>query len=473
MTKTRVIAVMMVLVMVAGFTMGAEKGSETFRASCLVKVSADRSVIQLDNTMTIIEYLVQSSGVAGRARADVLQVPQDDIGECFSILIEPLAVDTTSGARPAATRTRATTSRTPKETSPQMMGGMMMPGMPSGGMGGMGGGLMDIPVPKKPTSTARTRSSSSSSRIGGGMGGYGGGMMGGMGGIGGGMGGYGGGTTTRPATPTRSTGTRPAAGNDDQTLLFKLEVDLTDCDKPVAEEFLAAVVENLENAFLHAYEMRLEQLEMQLHQAMEQHEKMVAAIDKKAGRTEEDKETEEQLETKVDLSELNVDTTLKNAVEMIRKSVDPPLKLIVMWTDLENNAFIQQDTPVGCSGEGLYNVPLRAGLDRVLASVGGGLSDISYSIKDGIVTVATEESTSYYTYVVSDSISGPSRYAPFEYSDAELETLYDQKQSWLKEEYSIQMESARMKARSRAIEKQLPKLRDSVQVQMSNDTVSL
>ena len=94
-----------------------------------------------------------------------------------------------------------------------------------------------------------------------------------------------------------------------------------------------------------------------------------------------------QLETLVNLSALTPDTPLDEAIEIIRTSVDPPLKIIVRWKDLEENAYVEPDTVIGM--QGLSGIVLSKGLGELLNSVSGGVTRISFVVEDGVITIAT------------------------------------------------------------------------------------
>jgi len=97
-----------------------------------------------------------------------------------------------------------------------------------------------------------------------------------------------------------------------------------------------------------------------------------------------------QMETVVDLSMLNPDMPFDEAIEIIRASVDPPLKLTVRWRDLEENAYIERDTAIGM--QGISGIPLGKAIKEVLNSVSGGFVELDYAIEDGIITIATKQS---------------------------------------------------------------------------------
>ena len=118
------------------------------------------------------------------------------------------------------------------------------------------------------------------------------------------------------------------------------------------------------------------------------------------------------LETPVDLTGLTPDMTLNEAIEKIRDSVEPPLKIVVRWKDLEENAYIERDTVIGM--QGLNGIPVGKGLKELLDSISGGVTKIDYIIDDGIITVATKESLPNklvtHAYDITELIGTPANY---------------------------------------------------------------
>jgi len=98
----------------------------------------------------------------------------------------------------------------------------------------------------------------------------------------------------------------------------------------------------------------------------------------------------EQLDEIVDLSDLTRETPFSEAIDAMRNAVDPPLKIVVLWRDLSDNADIDQFTPINM--DPLTSVPLKTALELLLKSVSGGFADIGYVVEDGVVTIATEDS---------------------------------------------------------------------------------
>ena len=132
-----------------------------------------------------------------------------------------------------------------------------------------------------------------------------------------------------------------------------------------------------------------------------------------------------QLDTPVDLTALTPDTPLNEAIEIIKISVDPPLKIIVRWRDLDENAYIEQDTVIGI--QGMTGIPLKKALKELLDAVSGGIANIDYIIEDGIITIATRMSlpTKLVTHVydITELIGRPAQFeANLEISTTGIET---------------------------------------------------
>lgn len=104
----------------------------------------------------------------------------------------------------------------------------------------------------------------------------------------------------------------------------------------------------------------------------------------------EDARVYEQLDTVVDLLMLSPEMPLKEAIEIMRASVEPPLNIIVLWKDLADNADLKPDTPIDM--DGLVKVRLSLALRRLLDAVAGGLMELDYVVDGGVVTVATVDS---------------------------------------------------------------------------------
>jgi len=92
----------------------------------------------------------------------------------------------------------------------------------------------------------------------------------------------------------------------------------------------------------------------------------------------------------VDLSALTLHSPFSQAIEVLRNSTKPPLNIVVLWRDLRENAFVQQDTPI--SMEGVSGIRLRTGLELLLRAVSSSPGDLGYVVQDGVIIVATKAS---------------------------------------------------------------------------------
>ncbi len=102
-----------------------------------------------------------------------------------------------------------------------------------------------------------------------------------------------------------------------------------------------------------------------------------------------------------DVSNITSDTTFEEALEIIRTAVDPPLPLVVMWNDIEENGFIERTKAIGIEGLG-RGVSLRQVLKLVLAAAGTEGAELEYVVDGGVVTIATKAmglGKRYYTRV--------------------------------------------------------------------------
>jgi len=99
------------------------------------------------------------------------------------------------------------------------------------------------------------------------------------------------------------------------------------------------------------------------------------------------------------------------AIEILRNSTIPRLNISVLWKDLEENADIYPDTPIGI--DGVSGVPLSRHLKSLLAGVSGGSpEELGYVVDDGVIVVATLENLPEKmvtrVYDITDLVGQPS-----------------------------------------------------------------
>ena len=111
------------------------------------------------------------------------------------------------------------------------------------------------------------------------------------------------------------------------------------------------------------------------------------------------------------LSALTRETPFEEAIRIFRNAADPPLKIVVLWRDLEENAYIDRTTPINTdpvSGVGLATV-----LKLLLKSVSVDV-ELGYVVWNGVIIIATEESLpkkfETKVYNVSALLAPPANY---------------------------------------------------------------
>ena len=92
----------------------------------------------------------------------------------------------------------------------------------------------------------------------------------------------------------------------------------------------------------------------------------------------------------VDLSALTFDMPFSEAIDILRNSTDPPLKIVVLWRDLRENADVERDTPIYI--DDVSGISLRTGLKILLRSVSSGPAKLDYVVEGGIIIVGTKDS---------------------------------------------------------------------------------
>lgn len=114
-----------------------------------------------------------------------------------------------------------------------------------------------------------------------------------------------------------------------------------------------------------------------------------------------------------DLSTLTFHTTFSEAIDVLRNSTEPPLKIVVLWRDLSENTNVERDTPIkidGFSG----GIRLRTCLELLLMAVSSGFARLDYVVKDGIIIIATKDSLPdkmrTRVYDISYLVAAPARF---------------------------------------------------------------
>ncbi len=114
------------------------------------------------------------------------------------------------------------------------------------------------------------------------------------------------------------------------------------------------------------------------------------------------------------LASLTPQTPLSEAVDVLRNSTTPPLKIIVLWKPL-GEAGIYRDTPIGIDGGA--GLSANQYLEALVLSLSAGASTrLGYLVDKGVITLATTDALPApkpvtRVYEISDLVAPPARYS--------------------------------------------------------------
>jgi hypothetical protein len=237
----------------------------------------------------------------------------------------------------------------------------------------------------------------------------------------------------------------PSGPSGDQALVqrasLRLTVDLPGGD-PVAKEFLQALVENLRMTLLDAYSQRVSELNALLRDVESRRRALETGRSEGAAPDPAEQKVKEQLDTIVDLSALEYGMPADTAMGILRKSVDPPLQIVVLWRDLEEHAQIAASLFIGL--EGLSNVRLGTALEVLLKDLSVGRRQLSYQIKGNMIIIATAQ-----------TLGEPAQLAAEPRVEADVAARATEKTDLTRKIQALYVDLATQEARQKAIEKQI------------------
>ncbi|MBC8379549.1 MAG: hypothetical protein H8E62_10280 [Planctomycetes bacterium] len=126
------------------------------------------------------------------------------------------------------------------------------------------------------------------------------------------------------------------------------------------------------------------------------------------------------LETIVDVSAINEETTIEESLDILADSVRPRLPFVILWNDLKANAMLEKDMPLGVGGFG--RMKLRKVLEIILHSLSSrAKTKLILAVEGQVITVGTRngllQKSRSRAYSVEDLMSIP--------SDADEDSLLD------------------------------------------------
>lgn len=238
---------------------------------------------------------------------------------------------------------------------------------------------------------------------------------------------------------------------------IQLSVHLPDGVPLAADEFLRAVISNLRSSLRYAYEVYLSDLSDQLDQTRPQYDEAVNTLQDVT-----DPATlriREQLRTVVDLSALTPEMPLAEAIEHLKKSVEPPLNIVALWNDLMDSLSVERTTPINI--DGMASVKLGTALDLLVKGVHSGGAKAMWRIKGDAIVIATAAALGE-----SGEPMGQPRV------ETDIRALAAQRNELANKLQDLELNLAGQEARRTAIAEQIARTQAQADVRLSEDEVT-
>ncbi len=113
-------------------------------------------------------------------------------------------------------------------------------------------------------------------------------------------------------------------------------------------------------------------------------------------------------------SSFTPEMSFREAIDILKNSTTPPMNIVVLWKEIEENAGVYRETPIGI--DGVPGLRVHQYLDLLLVSLSStAAATLGYTVKDGIVTIGTTGSLRpskrvTRVYDISDLVAEPARY---------------------------------------------------------------
>ncbi len=247
------------------------------------------------------------------------------------------------------------------------------------------------------------------------------------------------------------------------TGVVQLTAELPGQSASGASAFWRAVGDNLQKAMRQVNEQEVEEIQMQIDRAERQKAEALAILRPGPATSRADQAVQEQLDKRVDLSALKRDMSLEAAIDVMKESVNPALKVTVVWQDLSDKCLTDPVTPIGL--DGVNPMKLETGLRLLLKLVSdrgtGGESAVEYAMDGGVVIIATKHTLKS---LVKGAAEGPG-------PQLSAEELANRRQGLTNQLQEAEMDSLRLQARRRAIEQQATELKKRIDMALDQDTL--
>jgi hypothetical protein len=257
-------------------------------------------------------------------------------------------------------------------------------------------------------------------------------------------------------------GAAPAGQQDtggEQSVTVRLSVSLPEDLPPRADEFLRAVVRNLQDSLTRAYEAYTVDLRVWLQQAHERHRAVEAGLAEAAEDSPAVRQVREQLDTIVDVSALQPQTPLAQAVEVLRKSVNPPLNIVVLWRDMLANAHVEPASPINL--EGSETTRLATALDLLVKGLSARDARPMWKIQDDTIVIGT-----------AVTLGEPPEMAAWPTVETDARNLAGERSELVRRMQALELDLAGLDARQKAIRERISAIKRAADQHLAGDPVT-
>jgi hypothetical protein len=255
-------------------------------------------------------------------------------------------------------------------------------------------------------------------------------------------------------------GTPQLGAGMEQSAMIELQVNLSDKVAPSAQEFLQKVFMNLRDSLRQAYEVADENLVLQHGEAEKRYYDAKEFLQSASeSETPGAVRIRKQLDADVDLSSLTPQTPLKEAIDVLRKSVEPPLNIVVLWNDLANHVSVTPTSPINISG--MPKVRLGNMLDLLVKGFIPGSAKPMWKIQDDTIVIGTT-----VTLSPAAAAAGQQQLA------TDAVNLGGQRSDLVRKMQTLELDLAGIDARRKAIQEQIAAIQAAAGKQLAQDRVT-
>ena len=235
--------------------------------------------------------------------------------------------------------------------------------------------------------------------------------------------------------------------------VIRLKVDLPASDPPQADAVLGSVTDRLRDVLSGVQNDYLATTKKQLASLEDEYRDLTDGADtEQGGRPEGD--AWQGIQVSLDC---HPQTPVGELVGALRDAVSPDVKMVVLWSDLDESVGVDPEDPVGL--DAVDGIRFKTALDLLLRSVDPS-GKVSYGVTDNVLTIATKPTLEALDMGETDVDSNLS-----------LDDLTERQNRLTNEVLDREQEVAGGHARQQALETQIAELDQQVARDVDHDPV--